>query len=252
MTASALFHQHEIGRRRIVVQHALRFSGGDTDCTRPLQQANNCDLLALDNAVSDRAVNAFAQRSLAPTVHEDFRHSKRLDQTLIVHGCYSPAERSGNDTRKSENCTRKLRDEMRFRFRSAGIEFRHDRVTARDVSATVHRSRFQNTRTSFHSSRGGVEKLTRKIGNKSGAAPEAEKNSSATEFVRVSVRGAAIQPCAGVAPGPRETLSPVQVHSFPASQLAGGGHASPVFSLDHDRFHSLKLATGVPDTEQAA
>lgn len=49
---------------------------------------------------------------------------------------------------------------------------------------------------------GGVEARHAKTGNKSGAAPEAEKNSSATSFVRVSVQGAAIQPCVGVAPDP--------------------------------------------------
>lgn len=60
----------------------------------------------------------------------------------------------------------------------------------------------------FTSSRGGVESFRHaKAGNMTGAAPVAEKSSPATRPVRVTVQGAALQPCAGVAPGPREALS---------------------------------------------
>lgn len=60
----------------------------------------------------------------------------------------------------------------------------------------------------FTSSRGGVESSRHaKAGNKAGSIPAEARCSSATRLVRVIEQGAAIQPCAGVAPGPREALS---------------------------------------------
>jgi hypothetical protein len=58
-------------------------------------------------------------------------------------------------------------------------------------------------------SRGGAEVRRAKAGNKLGSVPRAEMSSFATSIERATVRGAAIQPCAGVTPGPREFRRPL-------------------------------------------
>lgn len=78
------------------------------------------------------------------------------------------------------------------------------------------------------SSRGGAESRRAKTGNKSGAAPEAEKNSSATSFVRVSREGLPLQARAGLAPGPRDDTAEYLrwckiIADAPSPSSLGGG-----------------------------
>jgi hypothetical protein len=54
------------------------------------------------------------------------------------------------------------------------------------------------------SSDGGGKSIAAKTGNKAGSIPAEAGCSAATSIERKDVRGAAIQPCAGVAPGPSD------------------------------------------------
>jgi hypothetical protein len=64
------------------------------------------------------------------------------------------------------------------------------------------------------SSDGGVEARHAATGNMLGSVPREEMSAPATGFERATVREAAIQPCAGVAPGPSETIDACKAHAL--------------------------------------
>jgi len=75
---------------------------------------------------------------------------------------------------------------------------------ARGREAQGNKRVVRDDRAARKSSAGGVGSRHAKAGNKAGSIPEEARCSSAPRLVRVIVQGAAIQPCAGVAPGPAE------------------------------------------------
>jgi len=88
-----------------------------------------------------------------------------------------------------------------YPYRSHGEWFAHLTV---DQIEFEWRRVWNDLFASHQSSAGGVGSRHAKAGNKAGSIPEEARCSSAPRLVRVIVQGAAIQPCAGVAPGPAE------------------------------------------------
>jgi hypothetical protein len=90
-------------------------------------------------------------------------------------------------------------------------------IWAEDMKAVEDVMLFLEDLRDGKSSDGGVEVRHAKTGNKAGSIPEEAGCPTATRLVREAVQGAAIQPCAGVTPGPSEAIAWLDMRSEPAS-----------------------------------